>query len=182
MPERVKLQEPGSELVMTVSKVTPEVIDKNDYFLFANGSKEVLVPQSSTKGRFETLGITDVQQMVGKSVRFARSMKMSRANKPYWDIDWASGAEAPSQNSNSVPNGAAGGRETGSVSGVPAESPAPPPEKVKLTQLYLDATDFVLGKIVPKFEEKEIGLSDTTAQSRNTRPDLLASSTIELAT
>lgn len=37
----------------------------------------------------------------------------------------------------------------------------PVPEKPKLTKLYLDATEFVLDKVVPKFEEKEIGLSDT---------------------
>jgi hypothetical protein len=36
-----------------------------------------------------------------------------------------------------------------------------PDPKPKLTQLYLDATTFFLEKIVPKFEEKEIGLSDT---------------------
>lgn len=36
-----------------------------------------------------------------------------------------------------------------------------PPEKPKLTKLYLDATEFVLDKVVPKFEEKEIGLTDT---------------------
>lgn len=35
------------------------------------------------------------------------------------------------------------------------------PEKPKLTKLYLDATEFVLDKVVPKFEEKEIGLTDT---------------------
>lgn len=35
------------------------------------------------------------------------------------------------------------------------------PEKPKLTKLYLDATEFVLEKIIPKFEEKELGLSDT---------------------
>lgn len=35
------------------------------------------------------------------------------------------------------------------------------PEKPKLTKLYLDATEFVLDKIVPRFEEKEIGLTDT---------------------
>lgn len=36
-----------------------------------------------------------------------------------------------------------------------------PPEKPKLTKLYLDATEFVLDKVIPKFEEKEIGLTDT---------------------
>jgi hypothetical protein len=90
MPERVKLQEPGSELVMTVSKVTPEVIDKNDYYLFTNGNKELLVPQSSVKAQIESNGMGSVEQMVGRSVRFARSMKMSRANKPYWDIAYHS--------------------------------------------------------------------------------------------
>lgn len=36
-----------------------------------------------------------------------------------------------------------------------------PPEKPKLTKLYLDATEFVLDRVVPLFEAKEIGLSDT---------------------
>lgn len=36
-----------------------------------------------------------------------------------------------------------------------------PPEKPKLTKLYLEATEFVLDRVVPLFEAKEIGLSDT---------------------
>lgn len=35
-----------------------------------------------------------------------------------------------------------------------------PPEKPKLTKLYLDATEFVLEKIVCLYEAKEIGVSD----------------------
>lgn len=35
------------------------------------------------------------------------------------------------------------------------------PEKPKLTKLYLDATEFVIDKIVPMFEKAEIPLSDT---------------------
>lgn len=58
-------------------------------------------------------------------------------------------------------NGSAGGEGSAgnSASAPPVESAHG--EKPKLTKLYLDATEFVLEKIVPKFEEKEIGLSDT---------------------
>lgn len=34
-----------------------------------------------------------------------------------------------------------------------------PPDKPKLTAIYLDATKFVLEKIVPLYEEREIGAS-----------------------
>lgn len=41
------------------------------------------------------------------------------------------------------------------------QSKISPPEKPKLTKLYLEATEFFLEKVVPLFEAKEIGLSDT---------------------
>ena len=39
------------------------------------------------------------------------------------------------------------------------------PEKVKLAGIYLEATQFVLEKVVPLYEQKEIGLTDQAVAS-----------------
>lgn len=145
MAERVVLQQPGTELILTVKSVTPEIIDKNEYFLFGNGSKELLVPQSSIKGRYDRLGVTSAEQLVGKTVRFARSTKISRAGKPYWDVDLSSGAEASGTPAAAAPTGVS----TGSVSQpVGAESAKP-----KMRDAYKSITEWVLKEVGPVYDE-----------------------------
>jgi hypothetical protein len=166
MPERVKLQEPGSELVMTVNRVTPETVDNVEYFLFTNGNKELLVPATSVKSQVERLGVSSAFGIAGSTVKFSRSTKLSKFGKPFWNLDLA---EAPKTNGNppvsasNVPNKDLPPLLQNQEAEDAAELQAKigTVEKPKLTQLYLDATTFVLDRIVPKFEEKEIGLSDT---------------------
>lgn len=144
MADRIQLKEPGSELVMTVRTVKPETVEKNDYYLFSNGAKELLVPQSTVKGRLDHLEIASVDEMIGESVRFARSMKMSRANKPFWDLDWApSGAE----------NGSAGGDSGKPTTGTSASAPSaePPAKRPTIREAYKQLTEWVISDIAPLY-------------------------------
>lgn len=147
MTERIQLKEPGIQFDMLVSSVKPETVERNEYYLFANGTQDMLVPQSSVKGRFERMGITSVEQMIGKWVRFGRSTKISRANKPYWDIDWVSGAE----------NGTAGGEMGKPNTGTPASAPsADSPAKPKMREAYKQLTEWVLKDVAPIYEENQM--------------------------
>lgn len=155
MAERIQLKEPGSSREMFVAGVTPEVVERNEYYLFQNatamgGSWEMLVPQSSVKAQFERLGISSVEQMIGKSVRFGRSTKMSRANKPFWDIDWAAG-------NGTIPPATPTVRAPANTDG----THPPGEEKPRLDRLYLRATRLVLDEVVPLYTKAGIGCSDT---------------------
>jgi hypothetical protein len=67
-------------------------------------------------------------------------------------------------NGSGAEQSAGGGLATGTNVGASLAEPAAT-EKPKLTKLYLDATEFVLEKIVPLYEAKEIGVSDTAIGS-----------------
>lgn len=154
MAERIQLKEPGSELVMLVKQVTPQTVERNDYYLFTNGKVELLVPQSSVNNQLERLDITAVEGMTGKTVRFGRSMKMSRANKPFWDIGWASGAETPS----------AGGDLGKPTAGTTSAAPSAEPAKPKMRDTYKDLTKWVIKEVAPLYNDtgSPDALSDET--------------------
>lgn len=153
MAERVQLKEPGSELTMTVAKVSAEQVGTDDYYLFTGGGKELLVPQSSVGRQLDRLGVADVPETVGMTIKFSRSTGLNKFKKPYWNLDLASG------------NGAIPPTTTPAVR-APANTDGPPPsaeEKPKLAGIYLEATEFVLDRIIPLYEKAEIGVSDTAA-------------------
>jgi hypothetical protein len=137
MPERVKLEEPGSSLVLKVNRVTKENVQNSDYYLFSNGNKELLVPVSSVSRQLANMEITDVQVLVGRVIKLARSTKMSRYGKPFWDLSFArrrSEAKAAGSASAAVP-------ATGNPAGAAG---AHPPAQKSYTDLYVKATDFVI--------------------------------------
>jgi hypothetical protein len=146
MAERIQLKDPGSELVMYVSGCKAEVVEKNDYFLFGDGKKELLVPQSSVHAQLERLGIASAQFLIGKHVRFGRSMKMSRANKPYWDIDWAKG-----NGSGAEPISGGEGKAGNSVSPPLADSA----KKPTMREAYKQLTQWVIDEIAPIYAEDQ---------------------------
>lgn len=148
MAERIQLKEPGSEFVMVVTRVAPETVEGIEYFLFTNGQKELMVPVSSVRSQLERLGADTPADIVGRTVKFSRSTKLSKYGKAFWNLDLASGAEAPSTS--------VGGGSPPVSAGAPSAE-----EKPKLAGIYLEATGFILDKIVPLYEEAEIGLSDT---------------------
>lgn len=148
MPERVKLTEPGSELVMLVRSVKPETVERNEYYLFANGSKEMLVPVSAVKAQLERLEVGSVDGLIGMAVKFSRSIKMSRAQKPYWNVDLASPEEAKAAGavaSAAVPAPASNGAAAAGATSAPVKS---------YSELYGKATDYILSTIVPKYDAK----------------------------
>lgn len=149
MSERVKLTEPGSELVMLVRSVKPETVERNEYYLFDDGTKEMLVPQSSVKAQLERLELDSVDGLKGKAIKFSRSTKMSRAGKPYWNVDLASPEEAKAAKAVSAASPA-----TGNPAG--AAGAAAPSQK-SYTALYKQATGFVLKDIIPLY--KNAGLT-----------------------
>jgi hypothetical protein len=154
MSERVKLTEPGSELVMLVRSVRPETVERNEYFLFDDGAKEMLVPQSSVKAQLERLELDSVDGLKGKAIKFSRSTKMSRAGKPYWNVDLASPEEAKAAGAASAAVPA-----TGTPAGAAGAQPAVPPKSY--TDLYIKATDFVIEKIIPKYKAAGLTLTGT---------------------
>lgn len=149
MSERVKLTEPGSELIMVVRSVKPETVERNEYYLFDDGAKEMLVPQSSVKAQLERLELDSVDGLKGKAIKFSRSTKMSRAGKPYWNVDHATPEEAKAANAASAAVPA-----TGTPAGAAGAQPAAPKS---YTDLYKKATEFVLKDIVPLY--KSAGLT-----------------------
>lgn len=147
MSERVKLTEPGSELVMLVRSVKAETVERNEYYLFDDGAKDMLVPQSSVKAQLGRLELDSVDGLIGKAVKFSRSKKMSRANKPYWDVDLASPEEAKAVTASAaVP-----------ATGNPASAAAAAGPPKSYTLIYRQATEFVIKDIVPLY--KNAGLT-----------------------
>lgn len=150
MAERIQLKEPGTHVEFFVAGVKPETIERNDYYLFINavamgGAKELLVPQSSVKAQMERLDITAVEQMIGRNVRFGRSTKMSRANKPYWDIDWAE----PSKNGSGAEQSAGGGLAANTSVGAPSVEPV---KKPTMREAYASLTRWVISDILPLYD------------------------------
>jgi hypothetical protein len=148
MPERVKLEEPGSSLVLKVNRVTKENVQNSDYYLFSNGNKELLVPVSSVSRQLANMEITDVQVLVGRVIKLARSTKMSRYGKPFWDLSFASDEEAKAAGSASAAVPA-----TGNPAGAAG---AHPPAQKSYTDLYAKATDFIINQIVPKYRAAKL--------------------------
>lgn len=151
--ERIQLKDPGAELVMTVASVRPEVVERNNYYLFANGSKEMLVPQSSVEAQIERLGVSSVSDLVGKTIKFGRSTKMSRAGKPYWNLDLAEGGNG------AVPPQAAPPASAGSPSASAGAAGAAPSAPKSYTDLYLKAMDFGINVAGPKYKAAGLNLS-----------------------
>lgn len=158
MPGRIQLKDPGSELVMKVSSVSPEVVEKNSYFLFGNGAKELLVPQSSVTGQIARLDATSVENLIGKVIKFSRSLKMSRASKPFWNLDLATPEEIAAMPQGAAAPASAAVPATGNAAGAAG---APATAKKSYTDIYVKATDFIIEKIVPKYKAAGLTLSGT---------------------
>lgn len=160
MAERIQLKEPGSEFVMAVGSVHPRDIDNTEYFLFANGQKEILIPASSVERQLERLGVPAPEQLAGKTIKFSRSTKLNNFKKPYWNLDLASGAEQ-----------SAGGEMGKPTAGTPSAAPPADPasddarDKALLRERSVyavrmrQAFAYVLDDIEPICKQKDIGLT-----------------------
>lgn len=129
---------------MAVSQVTTEQVEGVDYKLFSDGKSEILIPASTVKSQLTRLTVDAAEGLVGKTVKFGRSHKLSRYGKPYWDIDLAAGAQ-PSPASN----------------GKPPVSETENTEKPRLDRLYIRATRLVIDEVIPLYTKAGIGCSDT---------------------
>src|ERR1035437_5263298 len=89
MSERMQLKDPGSEYVMQVLNVTTETIENTEYAKFDSGEAELLVPMSSVERQLERLGVVEAGDIAGMVVKFARSTKLSKYGKPFWNLDVA---------------------------------------------------------------------------------------------
>lgn len=85
---RIKLQEPGSTLVMTIASVKPETIEAVDYWLFSDGVNELPVPVSSMASRLVNLQVESVNDLVGSTIKFGRSVKLNKFKRPFWDAEF----------------------------------------------------------------------------------------------
>lgn len=144
MPERVKLEEPGAELILRVSKVTKETVQNSDYYLFTNGGKELLVPVSSVSRQLANMEISDVTTLVGKVIKLSRSQKLSRYGKPFWDLLLATPEESAKAGvaSAAVPGAPSNGAVAAGATSGPHKS---------FQDIYASATKFVIDQIVPKY-------------------------------
>lgn len=85
--ERIRLDAPGSELVLTVAGVSREEIGGGTYYKFNDGKTELLVPVKSADRQFERVGVANAEMTVGKTIRFSRSQEVSKSGHPYWNLD-----------------------------------------------------------------------------------------------
>lgn len=159
MADRIQLKEPGSSIVLSVSKIGTETVEGSDYLLFSDGHKELLVPKSSVVGQLERVGVDTYNGLVGKGVKFSRSTKLSKYGKPFWNLDPASIADLPTNGSVGV-----GGNAGNSASAAPAESGASDDEDaLRQRALYAtrmrQAVAYVLENIEPLFKARGIGLT-----------------------
>jgi hypothetical protein len=146
--DRVQLKEPGSELVMAVLRAKPETVDRTDYWLFSGSHKEIMVPATSVKGRLARMNVGAAADLVGKTVKFARSTKTNLGGKPYWEMDIATEAEAKAAlNGNGASAGTAAPASAGTAG---ASSPK------SYADIYMKATDFIIEKIVPKYRAAKL--------------------------
>lgn len=92
--ERIRLDAPGSELVLTVAGVSREEIGGGTYYKFHDGKTELLVPVKSADRQLERVGASNADMTVGKTIRFSRSAEVSKSGHPYWNLDPAIGEGA----------------------------------------------------------------------------------------
>jgi hypothetical protein len=156
MAERVKLEQPGEEIILRIGKVTKENVQNTDYFLFTNGNKELLVPVSSVSRQLANMEITDVQTLVGKTIKLARSTKLSRYGKPFWDLSLATEAEAKTA---SVASAGSPPANAGAA-GAPAPSPMTEDQirdaKAKHARGMKEAVDYTLRNILPLYTNAKV--------------------------
>lgn len=87
MTERIKLENPGDELTLTVASVSPEDIGGYSYWKISDGAKEFAIPQKSLDAQIDRAGVATAPEMVGRTIKFSRSIKLSQHKKPYWNLD-----------------------------------------------------------------------------------------------
>lgn len=164
--ERIKLQDPGSELTLAISNVTEEELGGGKYYKCDDGKTELLVPTSAADRQFERLGIVSAGGMVGKTIKFSRSDNMSKSGHPFWNLDLAkpNGAPKPAkqeprdftpeQFKDDLPEEL---REQDEYEAqtvrVIREEDAPP------ARTYKKITAWVLAEIAPMYVKSDIGLS-----------------------
>lgn len=125
MSERIKLQNSGDNCTMTITGVKAESIQNTDYWLFSDATRELVMPQSSMASRLESLGVKTAHDLIGSTIRFSRSTKLSKYGKPFWDCEYASPSEVspkasvrlPSPVPGEAPSTAAAPRIIGGASG-----------------------------------------------------------------
>jgi hypothetical protein len=86
----LKLAEPGSSLTMEVADVEVVSGDFGKQVMFENDSGDVLyVPESSVTRQLDRVGVAEIEDLRGRAVHFSRSTTMSKAGKPFWNLDKA---------------------------------------------------------------------------------------------
>lgn len=93
MPQQLKLDKPGDELVMTPTAITVATRGDHTYVDFTDGVVEVAVPMSSVERQLERLDVVRIEDAVGRPLRISRSTKVNTYGKPYWNLDVASPAD-----------------------------------------------------------------------------------------
>lgn len=158
----VKLKNVGDSATFIVVRCAPGTGKYPDVEFEDDKGNVYPVPKSAADRQLERLGLTD-DGIVGRIITISRSENRQDASKPYWNIE-ANGA-AKAKGTGGVPNGAASGggqpantRQSTSESHTPGTAQASASEKP--SALYEKVTDFVLDKIVPRYEAAGIPVTD----------------------
>jgi hypothetical protein len=139
----LKLAEPGSSLTMEVADVEVVSGDFGKQVMFENDSGDVLyVPESSVTRQLDRVGVAEIEDLRGRAVHFSRSTTMSKAGKPFWNLDKATKDDlatktAPKTNGKPVVASALSQNEhnVGWLPGDEVETGAPPATNGKLGAL-----------------------------------------------
>jgi hypothetical protein len=86
----LKLTEPGSTLTMEVASVEVVKGDFGEQVKFTDrGGDALFVPESSVTRQLDRVGVAEIEELNGKAIHFSRSTTMSKAGKPFWNLDKA---------------------------------------------------------------------------------------------
>lgn len=169
MTERVKLPNPGDELVLSQVAVATDTIGNTDYILFSNAVVELAVPAASVKRQLDRLKVAAIPELAGKTIKFSRSTGLNKFNLPYWNLDLAeppTGAPpVPKKDEKRPVSYGTPGFLDGAEEQDAAELAAKiaPDEAAVMLQSYLDLTAWVLKRLPKIYEEAKIGMSPESA-------------------
>lgn len=153
-PEVVKLTAPGSAITVAVSASGPVPVGQYPEIAFTGTASDrrhvtVQVPKSSADRQLGRLDLT-YATAVGKVLTFSRDPNTTDPRKPYWGITLADAPEF----GRPIP-----GLDDAPTPEAPHPADAENGDEERRAALYPKITDYVLDKIVPRYEAKGIAVT-----------------------
>lgn len=165
--QRVKLENPGEELILRIVSVEAEDIGGYPYWLITDGEKELAIAQKTLAGQIDRVGVATAPEMVGKTVKFSRSVKVNTHGKPYWNLDLVANFAPKTSPKPPAPKNGVSYGHPGFLEGAEQQEAAELQKRIGFDiskiqtdlSLYQSITEWYLATMVPVLTKADVGCS-----------------------